>query len=48
MECSYCNLLKGMTWAEATLNCEKIKPIALATVELCLAGVIQLAEISFK
>jgi len=25
---------KGATWAEATLNSEKIKPVALAVIEL--------------
>jgi len=28
-------MAKGTTWAEATLNSEKIKPVALAIVELC-------------
>jgi len=31
----YSGMAKGTSWAEATLNSEKIKPVALATVELC-------------
>jgi len=27
---------KGTSWAEATLNSEKIKPVALAIIDLCL------------
>jgi len=30
----YSNMAKGTSWAEVTLNSEKIKPIALAIVEL--------------
>jgi len=30
----YSGMAKGTSWAEATLNSKKIKPIALATVEL--------------
>jgi len=30
----YCGMLKGTSQAEATLNSEKIKPIALAIIEL--------------
>jgi len=30
----HCSATKGTSWAEATLNSEKIKPIALAIVEL--------------
>ena len=26
---------KGTSQAEATLNCEKIKPVSLAVIELC-------------
>jgi len=32
----YCGMPKGTSRAEATLNSEKIKPIALAVIELCL------------
>ena len=28
---------KGTSWAEATSNSEKIKPVALAVIELCLS-----------
>jgi len=28
---------KGTSWAEVTLNSEKIKLVALAVIELCLA-----------
>jgi len=31
----YSNMAKGTSQAEATLNSEKIKPVALAIVELC-------------
>jgi len=30
----YSGVAKGTSWAEMTLNCEKIKPVALAIVEL--------------
>jgi len=30
----HCSATKGTSWAEVTLNSEKIKPIALAIVEL--------------
>jgi len=30
----YSGMAKGTSWAKATLNSEKIKPIALAIVEL--------------
>jgi len=30
----YSGMAKGTSWAEATLNSEKIKPVALAIVEL--------------
>jgi len=29
-------MLKGTSWAEAKSNSEKIKPVALAVIELCL------------
>jgi len=31
----YSGMAKGTSQAEATSSCEKIKPIALAIVELC-------------
>jgi len=31
----YSGMEKGASWAEATSNSEKIKPVALAIVELC-------------
>jgi len=31
----YSGMAKGTSWAEATSNSEKIKPIALAIVEFC-------------
>ena len=38
MHCTYSSFLKkGTTWAEATSNREKIKPVALAVVELRLS-----------
>ena len=39
----YCSMRKGTSWAEATSNGEKIKPVALAVIELRLSeGVSQL------
>jgi len=35
MYSSMSGMAKGTSWAEATLNGEKIKPAALAIVELC-------------
>ena len=35
-QCTYYSMPKGTSWAEATLNSEKIKPIALAVIELGL------------
>jgi len=35
MPCVYCGMPKGTSWVEATSNDKKIKPIALAIVELC-------------
>ena len=32
--CTYSGMPKGTSWAEATLNSEKIKPVALAIIEL--------------
>jgi len=34
MHCVYCGMPKGTSWAEAISNSEKIKPVALAIVEL--------------
>ena len=37
---------KGTSWAEATLNSEKVKPVALAIIELRLSeGISQSVEI---
>jgi len=38
----YSGMAKGTSWAEAMLNSEKIKPVALAIVKLC--GIRQLAS----
>ena len=35
--CMYCSMPQGMCPAEAMSNSEKIKPVALAIVELCLS-----------
>jgi len=35
MHCMYSGMAKGTSWAEATLNSEKIRPVGLAIVELC-------------
>ena len=37
MHYTYCGIPKGTCWAEAMLNSEKIKPIALAVIELRLS-----------
>ena len=37
MHCMYCGMPKGTSRAEATSNSEKIKPIALAVIELRLS-----------
>ena len=37
MHCTYCSMLKVTFPAEATLNSEKIKPVALAIIELRLS-----------
>jgi len=34
MKNAYSGMAKGTSWAEATLNSEKIKPVVLAIVEL--------------
>ena len=39
----YCGMQKGTSWAEATSNNEKIKPVVLAIIKLCLSeGISQL------
>jgi len=30
----YCGVPKGTSWADTTLNSEKIKPVGLAVIEL--------------
>ena len=43
MHCTYCGMPKGTSRAQATLNSEKIKPISLAVIKLCLyEGISQL------
>ena len=43
MHCTHCGMPKGTSRAEVTSNSEKIKPIALAVIELCLSeGISQL------
>ena len=37
MHCMYCGIPKGTCRAEATSNSEKIKPVALAVIELRLS-----------
>ena len=37
MHCMYCGMPKGTSWAEATLNSEKIEPVALAIIQLRLS-----------
>ena len=37
MHCMYCGMPKGTCQAKATLNSVKIKPVALAVIELCLS-----------
>jgi len=34
MHCKYCGMPKGTSQAKAMLNSEKIKPVALAVIEL--------------
>jgi len=34
-ECAFYGMAKGTSQVEATLNIEKIKPVALVIVELC-------------
>ena len=38
MHCTYCGMPNGTSRAEMTSNNEKIKPIALAVIELRLSG----------
>jgi len=35
MHCMYSGMAKSTSWAEATSDSEKIKPVALAIVQLC-------------
>ena len=35
--CTYCGMTKGTSWAEVTSNSEKLKPVALAIIKLCLS-----------
>ena len=45
----YCGMPKGTSRAEATSNSEKIKPVALAVIELCLSeGISQLLSQSVE
>ena len=37
MHCMYCGMPKDTSRGKVTLNSEKIKPTALAAVELCLS-----------
>ena len=37
MCCTFCGMPKDTSRAEVTLNSEKIKPVALAVIELCLS-----------
>ena len=36
MHCTYCGIPKDTSQAEVTFNSEKINPVALAIIELCL------------
>ena len=46
---TYYGMTKGNCWAEVTLNSEKLKPVALAVIELCLSeGISQLLTDSEK
>ena len=41
----YCGMPKGTSQAKATSNSEKIKPVALVIIELCLSeGISQSVE----
>ena len=43
----YCGMPKGTSQAEVTSNSEKIKPVALAAIELCLSeGITQLLSVN--
>ena len=37
MHCTYCGMPKGTCPTEAMSNSEKIKPVALAIIDLCLS-----------
>jgi len=41
IHCTSSSMPKGTSWAEATSNSEKIKPVALAVIELCLTECIR-------
>ena len=49
VNCTYCGMPKGTSQAEVTFNSEKIKPVVLTVIELCLSegvsqSIIQSAE----
>ena len=47
--CTYCGMLKGTSWAKVTSNSEKLKPVALAVIKLCLSeGISQLLSQSLE
>ena len=49
MHCTYCGTPKGTCRAEVTSNSEKIKPVALAIIELRLSeGISQLLSQSVE
>ena len=37
MHCTYCSIPKGTSWAKVMSDSEKIKPVALAIIELRLS-----------
>jgi len=45
LDCMYSGIAKGTSWAEVISNSEKIKPVALAIVELCQSEGIRQAGI---
>jgi len=49
MHCTYCGVPKGTSRAKATLSSEKIKPVALAIIELRWSeGITQLVSQSVE
>ena len=48
MPCMYCGMPKGISLDEATSNSDKIKPVALAVIELCLPEGRQAVENSIE